>query len=149
MKNEKYFFMHPNTGKICEIYNGRSMWEDHIDKADWVVIKVLGPALDHYDEAMNYGKIENRFQPKEMDFSKYKNELPYGEIGSKERAAWSAREQTIANHFYHDSLEATGLTGHVRASQAFSLAWERGHSTGLQDIFYNLQDLANLIRGVS
>lgn len=47
----RYFFLHPQTLKTCDIHNGRSRWEDHIDKADFIVVKELGPAMEYCEEA--------------------------------------------------------------------------------------------------
>ena len=88
------------------------------------------------------------FQPNELDFKKYANNLPWGERGSEERAKYNEREQSVNVSFRADALEACGITGHPRENQAYSLAWEQGHEAGLDEVFYRLQDLANLIRGL-
>ncbi|CAK0750167.1 hypothetical protein CCP1ISM_3740001 [Azospirillaceae bacterium] len=51
MDNKRYYFLHPKTLKVCDIYNGRSIWEDHIDKEEFIVVKEVGPSFDHYKEA--------------------------------------------------------------------------------------------------
>jgi hypothetical protein len=46
-----YYFLHPKTLKVLPIEGGRSMWEDHINKAEFIVVKVVGPAMKHHEEA--------------------------------------------------------------------------------------------------
>lgn len=52
MAIKKYYFMHPKTKKVLDIHNGRSLWEDHIDKVDFVVVREIGPSMEFYKEAM-------------------------------------------------------------------------------------------------
>jgi hypothetical protein len=47
--------------------------------------------------------------------------------------------------FKLDCLECVGLSDHHRADRAWSMAWERGHSSGLYDVLGELQDLATLL----
>lgn len=49
----KYFFMHPKTFVVREVHSGRSLWEDRVDKAEFVVAKIIGPAMEHCDLAFN------------------------------------------------------------------------------------------------
>lgn len=77
--------------------------------------------------------VESDFQPKELDFTKYA-------ISPNLDCCDAFAE------FRNDALEACGITDHPRASFAFDLACENGNE--LRDIFFNLQDYANLIRGL-
>lgn len=122
--NKLFYFMHPVTKKVCDIYNGRSIWEDHIDKAEFVVVKVQGPAMDHWEEAMNYGIGES--QPMPLDCSKY---------GYDDYAK-----------FKLDALVACGISKHPKANSVFSMAWEYGHSSGFREVYNYLQDLSQLIK---
>lgn len=126
-KNDLFFFMHPVTKKVCDIHQGRSLWEDHKDKADWVVVKVQGPAMDHWEEAMNYGIGQS--QPKDLDFSKYR-EKDYGSLVL----------------FKTDALEAVGIAKHPKADLIFSRAFEYGSEKGYQEVFHYLQDLALIVK---
>ena len=47
--------------------------------------------------------------------------------------------------FKKDALEEVGLAGHPKADKAFAMAWERGHSSSLFEVFYELEELANLL----
>lgn len=56
----RYFFLHPKTGTVYHIYNGRSLWEDNLHKAEFIVVKEIGPAMDHADEACDASLIDTR-----------------------------------------------------------------------------------------
>jgi hypothetical protein len=47
----KYYFLHPVSLKVCVIKNGRSTWEDHINKAEFIVVKEVGPAMEYCELA--------------------------------------------------------------------------------------------------
>jgi hypothetical protein len=51
----RYYFLHPSSLKVCRIEGGRSLWEDHIDKESWIVVKEVGPSLRHWKEAFGSG----------------------------------------------------------------------------------------------
>lgn len=74
---KKYYFMHPKTFKVCDIHNGRSLWEDHADKENWIVVREVGPAMDHWEEAMSIGITETLIQQIEeaMHAKGYSGEL--------------------------------------------------------------------------
>jgi hypothetical protein len=43
-------------------------------------------------------------------------------------------------------LEKVGLLGHPKSGKAYSLAWEYGHSSGYDEVYIYLQDLAELVK---
>ena len=43
----RYYFLHPSTLKVCKIVDGRSTWEDHIDKSEFIVVKEIGNASEY------------------------------------------------------------------------------------------------------
>jgi hypothetical protein len=48
--------------------------------------------------------------------------------------------------FKRDALEYCGIPrDHLKAVLAFSMAWDRGHSSGLHDVIQELEELSNLI----
>lgn len=51
----------------------------------------------------------------------------------------------LTEEFMKDLIEEFGLTGHPKAQQAYNLAWERGHSGGLHEVYSNMGDLAPLL----
>jgi len=42
-------FVHERTKKVCDIHNGRSLYEDHADKYDWFLWQRVGPANVYYN----------------------------------------------------------------------------------------------------
>jgi hypothetical protein len=48
--------------------------------------------------------------------------------------------------FFAEAIEAVGLTGHPKASKAFSLAYDYGHSSGYLSVLNYLDEIANLLR---
>lgn len=64
----KYYFVHTGRGVIYPIYNGRSIWEDCSDKVEFVVVKEMGPAMDHYKEAMDSAPSERQYLAGRLEF---------------------------------------------------------------------------------
>lgn len=60
--------------------------------------------------------------------------------------SWNAKNNRLEREFKHDLLEELGLTGNPKADLLYSIAWEYGHSTGFEEVFYYASDLADLIR---
>lgn len=51
----------------------------------------------------------------------------------------------LNDEFKKDALEYFDLTGNPKADKAYSMAWERGHSSGYHDVLSNLEDLSELL----
>jgi hypothetical protein len=93
-----------------------------------------------------------------MDVSKkitdgaYKPRTPYPsksiprEKFVEERRKWHSELSRLEQEFKRDALEECGILGHPKADLAYAKAWDRGHSSGLHEVLYELQDLAELIR---
>ncbi|MFA6066921.1 MAG: hypothetical protein WC707_07095 [Candidatus Babeliaceae bacterium] len=47
--------------------------------------------------------------------------------------------------FKVDALEVCGLTNHPKADKAYRLAWYNGTSDGLMQVYYELEELAELL----
>lgn len=70
----------------------------------------------------------------------------------KQKAAYKAKYEAYKKSereglelFKKDALEEAGLTKHTKADKAYALAWEKGHSCGLLEVLYELEDLAELL----
>lgn len=48
--------------------------------------------------------------------------------------------------FSEDLKAIYGLANHPKFTKAYSMAWERGHSSGLVEVLINFDDLAELLR---
>lgn len=59
--------------------------------------------------------------------------------------AWGKREGDIFNVFKEDVLKEVGLLGHPNADKAFSYAWENGHSSGFENVYNILCDIADIL----
>lgn len=47
--------------------------------------------------------------------------------------------------FQKDAIDEVGLTNHPKAQKIFDKAWADGHSGGLENVMYHLEELADLI----
>jgi hypothetical protein len=50
-----------------------------------------------------------------------------------------------AHMFKEDAIVEAGLHNHSKAEKAYELAWNYGHSSGYNDVWAYLQDLAELL----
>jgi hypothetical protein len=80
-----------------------------------------------------------------IDAGHYDSELPSG-ANAEERKLRRADERRLKAVFASDLIEAAGVTGHPKAQRCFDLAWEYGHSGGLQDVRYYFEELVELIK---
>lgn len=56
-------------------------------------------------------------------------------------------EMIKKNLFIEESLEEVGLKGHEAEARAWNLAWSRGHSSGMDSVLSELEELAEVILG--
>lgn len=52
----RYWFLNFQTQDVLSVFGGRSIWEDRLDKADFIVVKEVGPAMEHWREALREGE---------------------------------------------------------------------------------------------
>jgi hypothetical protein len=111
----------------------------------------------------------------ELDFESYKATVPYPERMHKpfgqataekhieygkwiqaggldkwreDMNAYQASEADAMARFKADALAAAGITGHPKADEAYALAWQEGHASGLREVAMWVDRLADLIRGL-
>ena len=60
-------------------------------------------------------------------------------------SAYRESASKIAEQFMTDALTECNLIDHAKASKAFSMAYDRGHSSGFECILCELEDLAELL----
>lgn len=83
-------------------------------------------ALEYAEELVVY----------EQEIEKYK----------KEMAKYRQKQNECHAQFRKDALEYAGIDAmHPKADRAFSMAWDRGHSSGLHEVVQNLEELAELL----
>jgi hypothetical protein len=51
----------------------------------------------------------------------------------------------LENQFKIDALKEVGLDGHPKADKVYNKAWEFGHSSGLENVFYYLVHFSELV----
>lgn len=51
-------------------------------------------------------------------------------------------EQTV---FKIDALVTLGIENHPKADRAWKMAWDRGHASGLVDVYLELKELCELL----
>ena len=84
-----------------------------------------------------------------MDFDRYETKLPYSgdktDEGDVIRKAYRAKTSELMAQFKADLLEELGLTWHPKADLLYSMAWDEGHSEGLQRVYYCAEELSELL----
>lgn len=62
------------------------------------------------------------------------------------REAYNDNGRRLYDLFVADLKEDLGVTDHPKADKLVSLAWERGHSSGYQEVYNEAWNLVDLIR---
>jgi ribosomal protein L40E len=63
----------------------------------------------------------------------------------QDKGVYHAEEGRLNDQFRNDAMEECGLSGHPKEDKVWMLAWERGHSAGLEEVFLCIQELAELV----
>jgi hypothetical protein len=53
----------------------------------------------------------------------------------------------ILENFKMDAFEELGITNNPKREKLYSKAWEFGHPSGLQEVFFYMEELTELIEG--
>jgi predicted nucleic acid-binding protein len=67
------------------------------------------------------------------------------EVYKKKKDSYHAGLADAEDRFKKDLFEDLGITNHPKAERLFSKAWERGHSSGMYEVYLVAQDLVDLI----
>lgn len=89
-----------------------------------------------------------------LDLSKYKMTCPFPSMlafGSREdfhiaRRAWRAQKRDLEVQFRKDLQAVLGLSDHPKGELLVRLAWDHGHSYGLQEVVNEAEELAELLQ---
>lgn len=93
------------------------------------------PMLSNKATAEDYRKHADKLEQYDRDLTKYKAEKDaYGDEEAKQLAL-----------FKQDLFEELEIADNPLRNKLYSLAWERGHSGGLNEIYYEASVLAQLI----
>jgi plasmid stabilization system protein ParE len=61
--------------------------------------------------------------------------------------AYHKEQAELTEQFWRDAHEAIGVPyDHPKAGKLRAMAWDHGHASGYNDVFYWMQDLAELVR---
>ena len=85
---------------------------------------------------------------------KYTNNLPFEpfrtagmtDLQRARRAAYKANDEALLAKFKYDLLAEHGLLEHPKADRAYALAWDEGHSSGLEEIVNYFEGYADLLK---
>ena len=83
-----------------------------------------------------------------LDYSKYRNQKKFGSPMSAERKVYRKESDRLHESFKQDALYATDLTFHPKANDIFNYAWEQGHSSGNEEVYGYLIELACLFEPI-
>lgn len=64
----------------------------------------------------------------------------------EQRKLYHEEEARLTALFAADLADEHGLTGHPKAVKVFGMAWEDGHSEGLESVAHRYAELAELVK---
>ena len=83
------------------------------------------------------------------DVAKYNKELKVYEkempIYREKRKAYSVETYRLHQLFKQDALKELGLSKHKKADKLFEVAWEEGHSNGLNEVWIYMETFSELL----
>ena len=91
-----------------------------------------------------------------MDFNKYENKTPYPTTIPKSMEEKKHNREMSDVHrnegyrlrklFKEDAFKELGIADHPKREKVYELAWEDYHSSGYSEVFYQMEQLAKLIK---
>lgn len=78
----------------------------------------------------------------------YKTKLPYvlGKNDLEARHAYRADRERLEEAYKEDLFAEHGVTNHPKADAVFNLAWDYGHSAGLNEVANYFSEIVTLIK---
>lgn len=67
------------------------------------------------------------------------------ELFTIEHNKYYESKRELEKQFKVDLADELGLTGHPKFDKLFEIAWDRGHSDGYQEVYYEAEKLAELL----
>lgn len=85
-----------------------------------------------------------------MNFDTYINQVPYPTrelkaVDYNVQVKWRNEQHRLHALFRKDLLEDLGITNHPKADKLFEMAWDNGHSEGLQAVYDWAVELSELL----
>lgn len=59
---------------------------------------------------------------------------------------YRSEEQRLLAKFKEDVLEYCGISNHPKAEKLYAIAWDKGHSAGLYEVYLEVDELSELIK---
>lgn len=105
--------------------------------------------LLNFEEKLKNGYYSNYGEyPQRVTFNlknKYRKLISREEYKEKLKL-YNELKMEKEHEFKINLLDFVGLLGHPKAEKAFQIAWDRGHSAGLNEVLLELEELADLIK---
>jgi len=76
------------------------------------------------------------------DLKKYEDSLPKYQ---EEKQKYRVEENRLYDLFKQDAFEELAIEKHPKKDILWSIAWERGHDGGLQNVWAEVQELSELL----
>ena len=80
----------------------------------------------------------------------FADDMELYEVGMEEfrkhTEAFRAAERDAMSRFKADVLAENGITDHPKADKLYEMAWERGHSSGIQEVAMYAEELSELLK---
>ena len=96
----------------------------------------LKPVIPSKDKPELYRKYADRLEIWVADNKKFQ----------EHNQCAATKKSQIRDDFMNWSLVHCGIQTHPKAGTAWAMAWDRGHSMGFEEIFSELEDLAELMK---
>jgi hypothetical protein len=81
-----------------------------------------------------------------MNFDKYTPTLSWAPYGTLEGKAYHSEAQRLEQQFFDDTARIFGYENHPKRSKLESIAWEEGHSSGLESVYHWAEELSELLK---
>jgi hypothetical protein len=78
--------------------------------------------------------------------SKYKDPVKKASY-DRRRKEYSEEQASLENLFKHALFFYTNVEDNPKADSAYSIAWEKGHSSGFAEVYNEFMDIVDLIKG--
>jgi len=81
-----------------------------------------------------------------LNFDKYQPNLPYvrHSVDPEAFKAYRAQATSLVELFLSDTLDNLGLPDNKITRKMLTMAWERGHSGGFQEVYYEMMNFTDL-----
>jgi hypothetical protein len=108
------------------------------DEFTWVYVYSKGSKVDY----LSLEDFRKKYKDTNLVFEKEFNEVAYKQMQKE----YNEEESRCYNQFKQDLLEEYYVTDNPKAEKCFSMAWEKGHSSGYESVANEFDELVDLIQ---